>query len=101
MHSEQDSVLTLRRSCVKLVHALRIPTGLSQKLSTDSLQPHRTQWMNNQVTHRPLHTFSMQFYPNKNGQLTEATSRLSPLSTPLIIKTAWLKKENLLIGNGG
>jgi hypothetical protein len=101
MHSAQKAVLALRTSCVKHVHVLRIPAVLPPKLSTVPAVNHKTKWTNNQVTHHPLHTFSMQFYPNKKSKITEASDTLSTLSTPLIIKRTELTKENLLIGSGG
>jgi hypothetical protein len=43
----------------------------------------------------------MQFSPYKNTQITEVSTKFSPLSTPLIIRAKGIKKEKLLIERRG
>lgn len=48
-----------------------------------------------------MHTFCIQFYPWLKATITEVFLILSPLSTPLIIRTKWVKERKLVISSGG
>jgi hypothetical protein len=91
----------LRRSCVKRVNEVRMHTSKATKLSTSRTHYPAVGWKNSLAFPCSLHTFSVQFYPAEYAEITELSGTFSPLSTSLIISTAGLTKENLVIGNGG
>ncbi len=59
------------------------------------------QWKYEVVSPTILHKFCMQFSPLKISKITDGCFGFSPLSTALIIRTKWVTKENLLIGEEG
>lgn len=97
----QSHNVTLSKTCAQIVTRFPKLVGMSKYLSTaPSLTP-GTRWKCISLFPAALHKFCMQFYSPKISQLTDATVRLSPLSTALIIRTKWVPKENQLIGQGG
>jgi hypothetical protein len=89
------------KTCAQLVgNALQSPKEVPA-LSTNQTTTPKATWKNRVVSPARLHKFVMRFYPPQNNKLTDRARGLSPLSTPLIIRTKWVKEENLLIGQGG
>ena len=102
--SRPDSTSLFSRlftACVKRVNELRITYARLLKLSTSRVFRGLAGWKSNHFILRSVHTYCMRFYPYFLSKITELNAIFSPLSTPLIIKTTWVNKENLLIGKGG
>lgn len=91
----------MRKTCVQPVGDVFMTHQTQTHLSTAAVCIPRGTWKNWLVLPLRLHTIRMQFYPRLWGNLTEVIHRLYPFSTPLIIRTIWVNKRNLLIGNGG
>lgn len=94
-------VPTMSKTCAQLVGSVSFYIGNTSKLSTHSILKSFATWKKALLSPATLHKFVMQLYPPFLAKITEAGLKFSPLSTPLIIGTKWVRKENQLIGQGG
>jgi|GEM_PF-1518816 len=104
MHSvpaSQRHTTIMSKSCVQLVGDLFATHQRIRTLSTQAPATRRSPWIHTRVFPALLHKFCMRFYPPILGQITDGGPDFSPLSTALIIRTKWVNKENLLVGQGG
>jgi len=86
------------KDCVQPVRKLLVGTQEHLDLSTRTSQNTARVWVKGVGYQRFLHIFGTRFYTAKVFNFTDISRYFSPLSTPLIIRTIWEKKEKLLIG---
>lgn len=91
----------VRKTCGQPVCDAVVSTRITAGSSTGSLYTTLAGWKKVRVFPGSLHKFCVQFYPYVNSHITDVTTRLSPLSTALIIRAMRVKKENHLIGQRG
>ena len=86
------------KDCVQPVRKLLVDSSKQPDLSTHHSQGRVGVWVKGVSYPSLLHIFGTRFYTANVFNFTDTGSHFSPLSTPLIIRTIWEKKEKLLIG---
>jgi len=89
------------KTCAQTVGGHSKSVGTKTDLSTHYPTRWVTEWTRRVVIPRFVHNFCIQLCTPKLADITDEDDEISTLSTPLIMNTKWLTKENLLIGSGG
>jgi hypothetical protein len=100
-YATKRDVLLVSKTCVQRVSSMVLSPTTQTNLWTASHDTLSNTWINTLSYPLVLHKFVVQLYPRITSTLTEVIGKLYSLSTPLIIRSTWLTKENLLVRNGG
>jgi hypothetical protein len=88
-------------SCAQSVRTTRRTKQLCRQLSPQLGHVQVSLWLNTVSLPAVLHIISVRLYPGFSSKITSVIKTFSPLSTPLIIRSIRVKKENYLITQRG
>jgi len=91
----------MRKSCVQPVGLGLVSSRSASKLSTGTYTYNTGKWRKDPLSPTRLHKLLMQLYASNVFKITDVVTQISPLSTPLIIRSMLITKETLLYRTGG